>query len=106
MNAQQPNFEKVKTLFYETFVNSEKATNCILLENLKEGKLRPSFYKRTQEFKKDLNKWLDTIDIRQVGSLIDECIKVNAKMPNWMKYKKYFIDYNGHGFLDIILLND
>lgn len=102
MNAQQPNFEKVKTLFYQSFVNSKKATSCILFENFKSTTLRPSFYTRTQEFKKDFNKWLDSIDIRQVASLIDECVKVKAQMPAWMKNKAYLIDYNDNGFLDLI----
>lgn len=102
MNAKQPNFEKVKTLFYQSFINSNKATNCILLENIKSTTLRPSFYTRTQEFKKDLYEWLNSIDIRQVGSLIDECVKVKAQMPEWMKNKAYLIDYNDNGFLDLI----
>jgi len=100
----QPNFEAVKKLFYQTFVDSKKATDCVLMQGTKALIRRDSFHTKLSDFKKDFNSWLDTVDIRQVGALIDECVKAGASAPKWMKNKKYTIEYNQHDALDLIII--
>lgn len=103
MNTNQPNFEHVKSLFLNAFVNSNRATTQLLLESL-DGKLRPHFSQRHQEFKKEFNQWLDRVDIRQASVLIDILVENGISVPKWMSEKRFVIDYNNHSFLDLIQL--
>lgn len=103
MNTQ-PNFEKVKKLFYEAYINSEQTENALLLTNLTNFPQRKLYYKRLEDFRTDLNKWLDNVDIRQAGILID-LAALKISIPAWLKNKKYCIDYNKHNFLDLIRLS-
>lgn len=100
----QKNFESVRVLFFHSFVDTNRARTCIMLEGTKEDnlKMRPAYHKKYDQFRTDFNKWLDKVDIREAGSLIDELIKHNIKIPSWMKNKKYVIDYNEDGQLDLI----
>jgi hypothetical protein len=97
----QPNFERIKTLFYQAYYKNDKALVCLMLESLN-GKLMPSFHVRWEQFKKDFNTWLDRLDIRQAGVLIDVMNENNIPLPSWIKHKRYCIDYNSQGFLDLI----
>lgn len=103
----QPNFETLKRAFYQAYITSEyysfseKATSAILLAALSNKDFRP-FHKKKEEFKVDFNKWLNGIDIRQAGELIDALVKENKSVPGWMAKKQYVIDYNEQGALDLI----
>ncbi len=99
----QPNFEKVKKAFYDLFANSTEANFSILAESLT-GRLQPSFHLRKDAFRQDLNQWLDRVDIRAVGQLIDVIIEKGGSLPRWIKNKKYTIDYNDREALDLINL--
>ena len=101
MNAQQPNFEKIKTALYNAVINSSKADSIILIEQVKAKTMLPSFHSRKEAFKKDLNSWLDGMDIRCAGAAIDAAVSCGAKLPDWMVNKKFIIDYNENGFLDL-----
>lgn len=101
MKSKQPNFEIVKTAFYQQFIDSIEANSAILFDSSK-GKLLPSFTVRKRSFAVDFNQWLDRIDIRCVGNLIDILIEKGTRLPEWIREKKYIIDYNGNGFLDLI----
>lgn len=102
MNAKQPNFEKIKTELFNAALNYQGHTDMnILFEQVVSGKLLPSIHKRKDEFKKELSSWLDGVDIRCVGQLINVTTQLGGKLPSWMVDKKFLIDYNGHGFLDL-----
>lgn len=100
MNNKQTNFEALKSAFYNQFTGGHKAGFAILTESLK-GHLLPHFNTRAKAFDEEFNKWLDLLDIRQAGVIIDILIENGANLPGWMKSKRYFIDYNQHGFLDL-----
>lgn len=103
MKSIQPNFEAVKTAFYQTFADSIETDMHILMEMVAQKTFLPSYHKRLGEFKKDLNHWLDTIDIRMVGVLIDIVSeKGKTSIPGWMKRKQFVIDYNNNEALDLI----
>lgn len=105
MESKQPNFEKIKTAFYQAFAyNNTNIDIIILYDQIKTGTLLPVFHLRLREFKKDFNTWLDNLDIRCAGQLIDGMIKHNIKISGWMKNKSYIIDYNKHGLLDLIII--
>ena len=97
----QPNFEALKVLFYQAYYKSEQATNKIMLQGIMNNDFR-SFNKKDAEFKKDFNEWLNGLDIRQAGTLIDILHKDNQRVPKWMANKQYYIDYNQHDALDLI----
>ena len=103
MKNPQPNFERVKIEFYNAFKDSDKATFAILMETVFVSKLLPTWHKRRDQFNKEFNLWLDRIDIRSVNNLIDVMIdrKVGS-LPNWIKSRKFVIEYNGNGHLDLI----
>ena len=101
MKQLQPNFEVIKTAFYQAFVDCEKANMCVSMESLC-GKLLPNFYTRKTEFKKDFNQWLDRLDIRQAGDLILILKEQNKPLPKWAANWKYNIEYNENGMLDLI----
>ena len=107
MNAKQPYFEKIKTTLYQTIYGSTttglggEVDHYILLEQAIAGKMLPSFSKRKEVFKDDLNAWLDGIDIRCSGQLINAVKELGGNLPKWMEDKKFIIDYNRHGFLDL-----
>lgn len=101
IKSEQPNFEKVKIAFYRLFENSSDIDFMILKETVNQKILLPAYHKRRAEFNKDLDNWLDTVDIRQVGTLID-AVKDKVSIPTWIKNKEFTIDYNENGFLDLI----
>lgn len=110
----QPNFETLKRAFFQAFfatrfsgsIKDVSAESAILRAGIKEvvltGKMLQPFYKRKQQFEKDFNHWLDGIDIRCASQLIDILVEQNKDVPAWMKNKKYTIDYNNNGALDLI----
>lgn len=102
MKSIQPNFEKVKTAFYQAFADSYEADTHILRETIIAGKLLGSFNSRLQTFKADFNKWLDSLDIRTVGQIIDVLNKTKTDLPGWIKRKDFVIDYNQNEALDLI----
>ena len=97
----QPNFETIKTAFYQAFIDCETANMHVSMENLC-GKFLPNFHARKSEFKKDFNQWLDRLDIRQAGELILILKEQNKPVPKWAANWEYNIDYNQHGMLDLI----
>lgn len=97
----QPNFELIKSSFYQAYADCEKANFSVSMQNLC-GKLLPSFHKRKEEFKKDFNQWLDRLDIRQAGELVNILKEDKKPVPKWAANWKYNIDYNSHGMLDLI----
>ena len=101
MKTTQPNFEKVKTELYNAALNYKGADMNILLEQVAMGRLIPNFHDRKKEFKKELNSWLNGVDIRCVGHLINVTKELGGKLPSWMVEKKFVIDYNQHGELDL-----
>lgn len=101
MNAQ-PNFEKIKFAFYSRYAGSIEADFSILMEQISAHTFLPSSYKRKEAFKQDFRKWLDYFDIRQVNVLIDILNKEKVTIPKWIRLKQFAIDYNKHGFLDLI----
>jgi hypothetical protein len=109
MNTQ-PNFEKLKTAFYRTFISNSVTNSAvefsIIREHIASFALK-SFHKRYEEFENDFNQWLDRLDIRCAGQLIDvlKTQKNAESIPQWMKNKHYAIDYNKHEQLDLIPLD-
>jgi len=101
----QPNFEALKSAFYQAFLNSDKANNAIMLSVVKNLDFR-SYHKKFDDFKKDFNKWLDGLDIRQAYSLIDILKENNKPVLKWMAKKQYVIDYNNNGALDLIRIEN
>lgn len=101
MNTKQPNFEKIKTEFYNFAVKGSKSDFLILMEQVQSVNLLPHFVERKNNFKKELNNWLDNVDIRCSGQLINAVVELGGKLPAWMKDKKFIIDYNEFGFMDI-----
>ena len=101
MENLQPNFEIIKTAFYKAFLNCDKANTAILMQTIRNLDFRSSFTKQ-REFKDDFNKWLDRLDIRQVGSLILILKEQNKPVPKWAKNWDYNIEYNENGMLDLI----
>lgn len=97
----QPNFEKIKAALYNKVSNSNQAAFMELFDTIK-GVKKDSYYmpKRVQDRMNEFNKILDTLDIRLVPQLIKMCNK--KSLPNWMVKGHYIIDYNEHGFLDLI----
>lgn len=109
MKSIQPNFEIAKTAFYQLFTHfhtNDKASMHILLNTVTTGCLGGGFHKKEKEFKEDMNKWLDTIDIRMVGKLIDVVVQYKGSIPGWMKNKQFAIDYNNSQALDLIRTNN
>lgn len=106
MKQVQPNFEMIKSAFYQAFIDSKEVDFAILKEGINGGHLLPSWHKRKEVFKKDFNQWLDRLDIRQVGSLILLLKWQKKPIPKWAAKWKYNIDYNENGFLDLIRLED
>lgn len=105
MKTTQPNFELVKTEFFNLARNTTKLDFLVLMENLNSVGFKPSFNTRLSIALKKLNKWLDTIDIRMVGKVIDVIIQNKGKLPSWIKNKQFVIDYNNKGSLDLIRKN-
>lgn len=97
----QPNFEIVKTAFYQAFVDNSVVDNILLMESIN-GKLLSSFAKRKVAFKKSFNEWLDSLDIRCVVHLIQILKREGKKLPSWIENDQYYIDYNKHEVLDLI----
>lgn len=98
----QPNFEIIKTAFYQAFADSTEANIAVLKESINGGHLLPSWHKRKDKFKNELNSWLNRLDIRQVNSLILLLKAQNKAVPKWAAQWQYNIDYNEKGFLDLI----
>jgi hypothetical protein len=102
MNHAQPNFETLKTCFYNAFANSSNVDFAVLKEQTQAKILLPAFHVRKKAFLKDFNNWLNTIDIRQAGELVLILKEQKVKIPIWLKNFRYNIDYNKKGFLDLI----
>lgn len=108
----QPNFETVKSAFYQMHipqyaVNTElafKGVTHIYYEAIKNMYKSGQYRKREAEFKKDFNAWLDRLDIRCVNDLIDNLLQNKVSIPSWIANKRFVIDYNEKGMLDLIKL--
>lgn len=103
---KQPNFEIVKGCFYSysTFVTADFLYDVlmpVLIERINYIDVK-SFPERIKESHLEINTWLDGVDISMVGSLIDVLNAHDAMLPLWIKNKEFNIDYNRHGFLDLI----
>lgn len=101
MKNPQPNFELIKTAFYQAFVDSSQSFNALVLQSLS-GKLGKPFPEKRRDFRKDFNNWLDGIDIRQVGVLIDILAEHKKSVPNWAVNRRYVLEYNENNMLDLI----
>lgn len=108
MKQVQPNFEKLKQLFFDTFAPQHGAYSAqaykvgvLLSMQSAKGDFR-SHYKKREEFLKDFNDWLNRLDIRSAGTIIDAIVKEGVSIPSWMKNKRFVIDYNEHEALDLI----
>lgn len=95
MKTTQPFFEKFKVITYNFLLNMPEAKLSLL------GGRFISIHKKETEFKEDLNKFLDSIDIREVSSIVKELSDKGAKFPAWMKNNEYSIEYNKHDNLDL-----
>lgn len=101
----QKNFETVKTVFYRLVISNPNNVEYVIIKfNIANGYKDGRCYipNAIKEFKKDFNKWLDSIDIRMVGSLIDYINSIDkGLLPEWLSKKEFFIDYNDSGMLDL-----
>ena len=103
MKSVQPNFECLKRAFFNSFEGCLEADIAILKQTMIAQRLLPHVSKRRAEFLKDFNTWLDQLDIRCVGELIDAIVKRGViTLPSWLKHKKFIIDYNKNEALDLI----
>lgn len=106
MKTTQPNFEKIKTAIYQAGQKTNFMQWSILFEHCKTGKIKYSHINgEVKEIEKEFNVWLDRLDIRCVGSLIDKCKELDISLPNWIKAKNFSIDYNDNDALDLIKSN-
>jgi hypothetical protein len=96
MNTKQPNFEAIKSILYEQFIKDPNYRFSLLGKPFIDG------YTKVKNAKSELNKILDNMDIRNVTNFDKSILE---KYPNWFKEKRYYIDYNSHGFLDFIIIN-
>ena len=95
------NFEIIKTAIYQKGVGSFEFQSAPLLSRVINSFGLPH-YKEMEKMKKEFNLWLDRLDIRQAGRLIDFCNENGIGLPAWMKAKKYVIDYNENDQLDLL----
>lgn len=90
------NFERFKVVVYNFLLSQPEfnlasvGVSCYRLE-----------FKKSKE---DLNKWLDTLDIRCVPSMISELATKGCKLPKYLLNRNYVIDYNKNNSLDLIKL--
>lgn len=89
----QPNFETFKKCVYRYAI--ENPFNVKFL-----GGEKIHTHKKYEVFKKQINDFLNTLDIRQVPYVVANNKEVNY--PKWVKDGNYTIDYNTDGFLDLI----
>ena len=101
MKNTQPNFEIfkqciIKNLFSNQAVNgiAQKVALSVL-----GGKFK-THYLKTDDLKKEVNIFLNNLDIRQVPFMVSNVKEVNY--PKWIREGRYIIDYNRKGFLDLI----
>ena len=98
--SSQPNFEKVKQAFYNVAISSDTMQTAVMLEFLTH---RTPRVKAIAQFKKELNEWLDRLDIRMVYLIIDFLRQHDkSAIPSWIINNQYTIDYNKHICLDLI----
>ena len=95
MKAQQPNFETFKKILLQYIIKNENFRLLSLGGEFKQ------FHKKEEENIKELNIFLDRLDIRAVNKIIDDN-KYFITFPSWLYNKKFIIDYNKNGFLDLI----
>lgn len=100
MNAKQPNFEKFKSIVYD-FCIKDNSIDIMLLG----GDFSKSYHTKKKDFTKKLNTFLDNLDIRSVGTIIDNLKQKGCKFPIWLLNKRYTIEYNQHNFLDLIIFS-
>lgn len=105
LKTMQKNFDTLKRLFYQAYYKSDIAAFTIVCETISKGKLLPHFNARERDFLADFNQWLDRLDIRSAGDIIDVLVKDGRKLPKWMERKQYTIEYNNGGMLDLIPIN-
>ena|ERR1017187_7344382 len=102
----QPNFETLKRAFYQAFIVTnnmpgERVATHLMKSTVHNLDFR-GFHTKLTEFKADFNKWLNGLDIRQAGELINVLIAEKKDVAGWMKRKQFVIDYNERGALDLI----
>ena len=87
------NFNKFKNIVYNFIVKQpEFELSCV-------GAFR--WQPEYEKAQKDLNKWLDNLDIRAVGSMVTELLEKGCKLPKYLKTGNYTIEYTDNG-LDLI----
>ena len=101
MKSTQPNFEIfkqciVRSLFPNQAVNgiAQKAALSVL------GREFKTYHLKIKDLEKEVNVFLDNLDIRQVPFMVNNVKEV--KYPKWIREGRYIIDYNRKGFLDLI----
>ena len=97
----QPNFEIFKKCIFNAVFTNQSTTG--LSQQMTLSVLGGEFkavYKKVDDLKKEVNAFLDTLDIRQVPFMIANNKEVNY--PKWLRNGNYVIDYNDEGFLDLI----
>ena len=98
----QRNFETLKTVIYRAIESNTYSVTPFNLSAL--GGECKSYHTKIGENKKKLNKLIDNIDIRAIGSILKN---IDQKLiPNWYKNNQFTIDYNSSGELDFIILKN
>jgi len=97
------NFEIIKTAIYQKATESNSIPISVLLSRCSNGYAN-YFRDECKNVSVELNTWLDRIDIRQAGALIDFCNREGIELPKWLKAKRYYMDYNNAGLMDLIKL--
>lgn len=88
------NFEKIKSLIYQFIISTPQfRLSCV-------GPWR--WHEEMNRSKKDLNVWLDTLDIRSIPIITPELFEKGCKLPKKLVEGNYTIDYNQFGLLDIL----
>jgi hypothetical protein len=96
---KQPNFDKVKQAFYDLAISSDEIHTAAQIQLLT---TRTTHRKAIEDFKVELNDWLNKLDIRNVNDLIDFIREKDKRLiPQWIANKQFVIDYNEHIHLDL-----
>lgn len=95
------NFETIKKAIYQKAMDGNIIPFAALLSRLS-GEYKTSLRHDIRQIQAEFNVWLDRLDIRQSGRLIDFCNEQNISLPGWIKNKRFYIDYNNAGEMDLI----
>ncbi len=98
----QPNLEIVCARAFKYFISAPGFEQIPLLNTIATGKLKKHYAHQLEEAKVDLSNFLNNMDIRVVGRLIDILNENGVTLPYWIKNKSFVIDYNHREMLDLI----